>query len=256
MPVLCLTNPVLTWPFLQKAIKTLVVICPVSRATKSSLFSNQWLIHRVSGIYIMLPWPESLASFLVCHNSRGEKNWWLHETIHCRSRRKKIGLVYVSDVSLFSLDTSFSLFSSFTFLKNMSSALTIPTPGPSSPSSSPQQSSSSACNNSNYFLDPLTLKTGSSSYRQNRKYRHPDRHRDCFQILQTIIQENERREREEYEEMVRDIPEIVISRRLSNLPGILVKSPAPRSSQHSVRFAADPPKVFRSSISLSSDASH
>lgn len=103
-----------------------------------------------------------------------------------------------------------------------------------------------------------------------RKYGHPDRRRDCFQILQSIIQENERREREEYETMLREAPEIV-ARRSFQPTSILVKSPqtppaspdtpvpTPTNSslpfsctkkqrQSVVRFDTDPPKVFTSSM--------
>ncbi|KAI9322349.1 hypothetical protein BX666DRAFT_606351 [Dichotomocladium elegans] len=93
---------------------------------------------------------------------------------------------------------------------------------------------------------------------------HPDRRRDCYQLLQEIIEENKRQEREEYEAMVRQAPRVIARRSPSqDLPSILVKTPPhsriithypkPRARQ-SVRFEADPPKALKCSSGTSTIA--
>ncbi|KAI8374375.1 uncharacterized protein BYT42DRAFT_615546 [Radiomyces spectabilis] len=85
------------------------------------------------------------------------------------------------------------------------------------------------------------------------------RRRDCYDILQAIIKENERREQEEYEKMIREIPNIInrhshatqsiLRKRSDPLPATPPQSPdSPNSegsfeSKRSVRFAAGPPKI-------------
>ncbi|ORY90546.1 hypothetical protein BCR43DRAFT_499472 [Syncephalastrum racemosum] len=78
-------------------------------------------------------------------------------------------------------------------------------------------------NISSIFAGPLS--SPHTPKRRSHRYRHPDHHRrDAFQLLQTIIQENERIEREEYEAMLRDAPEIVTHPKNSRVPpSILVK---------------------------------
>ncbi|KAF7725650.1 hypothetical protein EC973_009457 [Apophysomyces ossiformis] len=91
----------------------------------------------------------------------------------------------------------------------------------------------------------------------SRRHYHRDRRRriDCYDILQTIIRENERLEREEYEAMLKEAPAIIINfnKLKDQPPSILIKPDTPPQSPTSstslkrsanVRFATGPPKVF------------
>ncbi|KAG0171667.1 hypothetical protein DFQ30_000626 [Apophysomyces sp. BC1015] len=86
-----------------------------------------------------------------------------------------------------------------------------------------------------------------------RRHHHRDRRRDCYEILQSIIRENERLEREEYEAMLKEAPAIINFKLKDQPASILIKPDTPPQSPTSstslkrstnVRFATGPPRVF------------
>ncbi|SAL95009.1 hypothetical protein [Absidia glauca] len=95
-------------------------------------------------------------------------------------------------------------------------------------------------------------------HRSNHQ-RHPPRRHDTFELLQALVNEHQRLEKQDYETMLREVPTIR-RRPPTNAPkGILVNpspphnellsrvppssSPPPRHAV--VRFAPGPPKIYK-----------
>jgi hypothetical protein len=70
------------------------------------------------------------------------------------------------------------------------------------------------------------------------------RRNDSFLLIQAILKENERLEQEEHEKMLEEAQLIQFSTPKCEKEGIL-EIPRKSRSHHSVRFATEPPKVFR-----------